>query len=56
MFLGLWFVNQMEYVGSGKWDSIFGLMVTIPLGVLVYAVCLVCLGFPDLQKIRDKIF
>jgi putative peptidoglycan lipid II flippase len=56
MFLVLWFVNQMEYINSGKWDSIFGLMVTIPLGVLVYAVCLIYLGFPDLQKIRDKIF
>ena len=56
MFLVLWFVNQMEYINSGKWDSTFGLMVTIPLGVLVYAVCLIYLGFPDLQKIRDKIF
>jgi putative peptidoglycan lipid II flippase len=56
MFLVLWLVNQMEYFSSGKWNTMFGLMVTIPLGVFVYALSLVCLGFPDLKKIREKIF
>ncbi len=56
MFLVLWLVNQMEYFSSGKWNTMFGLMVTIPLGVLVYALSLLCLGFPDLEKIREKIF
>ena len=56
MFLALWFVNQIGYFGSGKWTTVFGLMLTIPLGVLVYGVTLVGLGFPELQKIREKIF
>ncbi|MBT3666884.1 MAG: murein biosynthesis integral membrane protein MurJ [Opitutae bacterium] len=55
MFIALYFVNQMGYFGSGKWDAIFGLIVTVPLGVTVYAVSLTFLGFPELKKIRKKI-
>ena len=55
MFITLYFIVQMGYFSSQKLDAILGLIVMVPIGVGVYAVSLIFLGFPELKKFRKKI-
>lgn len=55
MFFTLWIFNQMGYFYFGKWNNIIGLLITIPLGIIVYTISLTLIGFPELKNFRKRI-
>jgi putative peptidoglycan lipid II flippase len=55
MLFTLWFLKQEEFLGTAKFSGIAELLVMIPLGVVVYGITLSILGFPEFDKIRERI-
>ena len=55
MFFTLWFLKQEVFFGIAKFSGIAELLFMIPLGVVVYGITLSILGFPECDKIRERI-
>ena len=54
MFGLLWFFKDQQYFAENKLHSVLELLTYIPLGVLIYALSLALLGFPELKYFRQK--
>ena len=54
MFGLLWFFKDQQYFAENKLHSVLELLTYIPLGVLIYALSLALLGFPELKYFRRK--
>jgi putative peptidoglycan lipid II flippase len=51
----LWFFKDQQFFAENKLHSVLELLTCIPLGILIYALSLALLGFPELKYVRKKI-
>ena len=52
----LYFANQNFLIPSTKFCSVLYLISVIPLGVIIYGLCLFVLRFPELKAVARKLF
>ena len=52
----LYFANQNFLLPSTKFGSVLYLIAVIPLGVIIYGLCLFLLRFPELKAVARKLF